>query len=381
MVNHNKNLLTKMTRITKAKIDQWCADYDRVRMDYVRYTKKIESLLDDILSSRNISYHLIEARTKDATSLREKITRGSKVYANPLEEITDFSGLRIITYYQDDALLIADAIKFEFDVDVENSVEHSPVDAEFGYRSAHYIVRLKESRTELVEWAGLAGLRAEIQVRTVLQHAWAAISHKLQYKRENDVPAQLRRKLFRLSALFELADDEFVSLRDASGRLVEEIDLQLAIGVRDIPIDHLSLSQFIEKSPTVVKLDGLAEEAGFKFDEVQFGNTRSDSSISDLVQLVGLSKITTLSQLEGILEDSLHWADQYFKDQFNDHFRKEMQDWYVTSAFVCALLVIRSEIKHLRPVNLHQLGWHREIASRVFRIAKSFSPSASAKTA
>jgi trimethylamine:corrinoid methyltransferase-like protein len=55
-------------------------------------------------------------------------------------------------------------------------------------------------------------MHAEVHVRTVLQHAWAAISHSLQYKKEDDVPAALRRRLNRLAALLELADQEFTTL-------------------------------------------------------------------------------------------------------------------------------------------------------------------------
>lgn len=53
------------------------------------------------------------------------------------------------------------------------------------------------------------GLKVEEQLRTILMHVLAAISHKLLYKRENDAPNVLKRKLNRLSALIELADEQF----------------------------------------------------------------------------------------------------------------------------------------------------------------------------
>ncbi|WP_181321729.1 GTP pyrophosphokinase [Trinickia symbiotica] len=331
--------------------------------------------MSDILQAKDIGYHLIEARTKDATSFREKIVRSSKSYTNPLEELTDLTGLRIITYYQDDAALIGELIKSEFDVDSTNSVEHSPIDSEFGYRSAHYIVRLSDSRAQLVEWAGLAGLRAEIQVRTVLQHAWAAISHKLQYKREHDVPTSLRRKLFRLSALFELADDEFVSLRDASGKLSKQIDNQLSKGDRNIRIDHVSLSQFVEQSIVVSELCTFAAEVGFSFDNPNHPDDSSRDIISDLVLLAGYARLNTLSQLENALEGALSWAKAYFAEQYlQSGGPGEQHEWYVSPAFICELLLIKSHISHLRPGYLLQLGWDRSIASRVFKVAKEFRP-------
>lgn len=363
-----------MAKDIRNTVDECCAHYDRVRPDYLRFTTKIESLLSDILQARDIGYHLIESRTKEAASFREKIVRASKSYTNPLEELTDLTGLRIITYYQDDAELIGKLIKSEFDVDSSNSVEHSPVDAEFGYRSAHYVVRLSDSRAQLVEWAGLAGLRAEIQVRTVLQHAWAAISHKLQYKRENDVPTPLRRKLFRLSALFELADDEFVSLRDASGILSQQIDSQLAKGNRNIRIDHVSLSQFIDQSPLVSELCALAAEVGFNFNDPGHPDDSDRDTISDLVLLAGYARLNTLSQFETSLGGALSWAKAYLSEQYVQSGSSSKHQWYVSPAFICELLLIRSHVSHLRPGYLLQLGWDRGIASRVFKVAKDFHP-------
>lgn len=363
-----------MEKRDRNTVNEWCTHYERVRPDYLRFTTKIESLLSDILQAKDIGYHLIEARTKDAASFREKIVRSSKSYTSPLDELTDLTGLRIITYYQDDAALIGELIKSEFVVDGSNSVEHSPVDAEFGYRSAHYVVRLSDSRAQLVEWAGLAGLRAEIQVRTVLQHAWAAISHKLQYKRENDVPTPLRRKLFRLSALFELADDEFVSLRDASGMLSKQIDSQLAKGDRNIRIDHVSLSQFIEQSPVVSELCALAAEVGFNFDDPNDLDDSDRDTTSDLVLLAGYARLNTLSQFENALEGASSWARAYFNEQYVQSGSSSKHKWYVSPAFICELVLIRSHVSHLRPGYLLQLGWDRGIASRVFNVAKDFRP-------
>jgi putative GTP pyrophosphokinase len=351
--------------------NHWCHQYERARPDYLRFTSKIESLLSDMLQAKGIDHHLIESRTKDLESFREKIVRSSKSYKNPLDELTDLSGLRVITHYQDDAILVADLIRAEFEVDSANSIDHSPEDAEFGYRSAHCVVRISETRAQLVEWVGLAGLRAEIQVRTVLQHSWAAISHKLQYKRENDVPTSLRRKLFRLSALFELADDEFVSLRDASGLLSQQIDKQLANGNHNIQIDHISLSQFIEHSPIIAELCDMAADAGFSFDS-QYADDSRDR-VSDLVQLSKYAKLNTLAQFEGVLKGSLPWARKYLSQQYIQGQNSGSSEWYASPAFICSLVFIKAILSHIRPAYVLKFGWDRSIASRVFKVAKTFN--------
>ncbi|MNJ50543.1 GTP pyrophosphokinase YwaC [compost metagenome] len=70
---------------------------------------------------------------------------------------------------------------------------------------------------------GLDGLKAEIQIRTMLMHAWAAISHKLLYKKEDDAPTQVKRQLNRLSALIELADEQFDSIKGIKTTITDGI--------------------------------------------------------------------------------------------------------------------------------------------------------------
>lgn len=353
-------------------IDDWCFQYEKVRPDYLRFTSKIQSLVEDLLQARGIGFHVIESRTKEISSFREKITRTSKSYSDPLTELTDLSGLRIVTYYQSDASLATELIKAEFDIDNSNSIEHSPCGAEFGYRSAHYVVRLSKSRSKLLEWGGLADFRIEIQVRTVLQHAWAAVSHKLQYKRETDIPEQLRRKLFRLSALFEIADDEFIALRDASTKLSEEINAKLSHGNQNIKIDYVSLSQFLEKSDAVSQLCQHAIDAGFSFEFYEAGEIPIEESVSDLIQVASFAEVSDIAALDSALRDASSWARQYLIEQYEEGESDNSSTWYATPAFICILILIKTFISKMSIYALVQTGWDADIASRVLKTAVGF---------
>lgn len=355
-------------------IEEMQAKYARLRPQYLRFTAKLESLLNDLLNAKSLGHHLIESRTKEINSFTEKITNSSNAYKNPLIEFTDLSGLRIITYYQDDAYAIGELVKSEFLIDTKNSVDHGSQLAEFGYRSSHYVVQLTEARTNLLEWDGLSEFKAEIQVRTVLQHAWAAISHKLQYKREEDIPSQLRRKLFRLSALFELADDEFISLRNASGTFSRAIDTRLTSGEREIEIDYVSLSQFLNKFTTINKLCAFAEKVGFSFEDLYPDDDEDDDrdSISDLIKLAFFCEISTIAEFERIINASISWAYDYLNTQFMSASNETKSSWHVSPPFICELILIHSQASKLSADYLMQIGWDPNIANRVFKIAQEF---------
>lgn len=94
----------------------------------------------------------------------------------------------------------------------EDKVDNLEPD-KFGYRSHHFVVTLRHEWLNVPNYRGLEGIKAEIQVRTILMHAWADISHKLSYKKKEHIPELFQRNLFQLSALFEIADDRFEMLR------------------------------------------------------------------------------------------------------------------------------------------------------------------------
>ena len=195
--------------------------YKDIKPKLERLRVNIESVLKQIINERKIPIFAIESRLKDEDSLSSKVIR--KSYTSPLDEIDDLCGIRVICYYQEDISNICSIIEQEFEILHQENKKDSLDDNQFGYSSYHYVVTLKENWLSHPNARGLDGLRAEIQIRTMLMHTWSAISHKLLYKREADVPYQFKRQLNRLSALIELADEQFDAIKNIKTQYIEEL--------------------------------------------------------------------------------------------------------------------------------------------------------------
>lgn len=231
---------------------------------YEQAANTFRRLIEDLLRSEAVDAAQIEHRAKTADSVREKINR--KQYENPLSEITDLAGVRVILYHASDVQPVIDLLRRQFSVDEENSTDKADelaVDA-FGYRSVHVVVELSEARATLPEYRRVAGLKVEVQVRTVLQHAWAAISHKLDYKSVGSAPKLVRRSLFRLSALLELADSQFDEIRAQLTEITDEYREGVKRGVLDIDLNVESLREWVSNGLDTDSLIDDAVRAGAK---------------------------------------------------------------------------------------------------------------------
>ena len=283
--------------------------YEEQRPAYVVFVTRLRELIEIWLSESNIQFQTIEGRAKSLSSFVEKIERSGKNYEEPLIDISDLAGLRIILFYLNDIQKVTDIIRTNFVVDEERSSDKRDTmdPEEFGYQSIHMIVRLDAARGDLPEWRLYAGFVAEIQVRTVLQHAWAAISHKLQYKKENEIPRRLRRRLYRLSGLLELADDEFESLRDEQAQFQKKLVAALKQKKLDIEINRDSLLEYLHSNNNVTKLIRLATENGITVD------VPVESWLSELLDLLGRARIGTITELDAFVRDLLASANRVIK--------------------------------------------------------------------
>ncbi|HCE2452787.1 RelA/SpoT domain-containing protein [Vibrio parahaemolyticus] len=150
----------------------------------------------------------LEARVKKLESILEKIERKPREL-NSVSELDDFIGLRIILLFKQDVNKTCDLIKSKFEIIEEENTANRLGDNQFGYQSNHLIAKFPKSWCNVPSLKGLDRFKIEMQVRTMSQHIWAAASHKLQYKKESNIPLPLKRAINRVSALLETVDLEF----------------------------------------------------------------------------------------------------------------------------------------------------------------------------
>lgn len=219
---------------------------------------KTEVHLKELLKAKNIKYHSISSRVKEEDKLKNKLLKSASKYASLLD-VTDISGLRIITYFEDEIDVVANIMKENFAIDFDNSIDKRETLAPntFGYLSLHYIASYSEYINSIPPIFSYDNIRFEIQIRSILQHGWAEIEHDLGYKSEIEVPYEVRRQFSRIASLLELADSEFINIRETLNIYEKTVKDYISISKKDIYINKLSLSTFLNESSVSRQLDSL----------------------------------------------------------------------------------------------------------------------------
>lgn len=200
-----------LTRTWKERPEIIRSYYDMFPV-HQRLCDEVKYILEKKIKSLGIEIGHLTSRAKSLASFCEKIER--KKYKNPLKEITDLSGVRIVFLYASDRPKLERLVEEEFEIHERvDKVSDQGVE-KFGYGALHYIVSLKKGHAG-ARYDDLRGVRCEVQIRTILQDAWAIVAHHLSYKHEEDIPKELKRKLHALSGLFETADDQFERINHA----------------------------------------------------------------------------------------------------------------------------------------------------------------------
>lgn len=191
---------------------------------YTRLGENVKEVLKSRLEKSDISYVYADSRVKKLNQFTKKLER--KKYKDPFSQTEDLCGVRVVCFFQNDVERIGEIIKKEFKVINTVDKQKETDSTAFGYRSKHYIVKINKDWCKIPNYEGLEDLKVEIQVRTILMHAWAEIEHKLAYKKETHIPPQFRRKFSLLSAKLEEADEQFEALanliHDNKYKIIEE---------------------------------------------------------------------------------------------------------------------------------------------------------------
>ena len=229
-------------------------EYFRVRPQYEDFAQAVKEILVQALKVRGIAVNSVEARAKEIESFGAKAETPSEnnlqepKYLSPLDDITDLAGVRIITFFLRTVESVGACIREEFEVLEHTDLSQTLLQEErFGYQSEHYLVKLSNKRTELPEYKLHLDLVAEVQVRTILQHAWAEIEHDIQYKSPIKITSTIRRRFMALASLLEIADREFQAIQDDDEKLKEQARTSVEEGVFDqIEITANALQSYLD---------------------------------------------------------------------------------------------------------------------------------------
>jgi putative GTP pyrophosphokinase len=256
---------------------------------------KTRNLIEDCLEDRQLKYQSVQARVKKNEKLREKYI--VKNYTQ-LDDITDQAALRIITYYQDEIDQVAEMIRNEFKLIPECCIDKRQIDPDrFGYHAFNFVCTHADKRTLDVQFKKFAEVRFEIQVTSILSHAWSEIEHEW-YDLKDAYPDEIKRRFSRQAALLEAAESEFLNLRAIKMDFNNSVALRFEAGVLDLLVNPVSLKTFIMGEPIVTQMD--SEIASIL--KVPFpSNPPSDSRLNLWSVEVRMARLETLQSLRDAL--------------------------------------------------------------------------------
>ena len=168
----------------------------------------------------------VTVRIKEEDSLIAKALHRQKDYSKPYHDIEDKVGIRFVVLLTEDTENICNIIKqipfwnYSEDQDFKKNREEYP--ESFPYESCHFVVKpldsfsydFKQDDTNKIEKVTIPkGTPCEIQVRSLLQHAYAELSHETLYKKKVRQKENIKRFLARSMALIESADYFFIQVK------------------------------------------------------------------------------------------------------------------------------------------------------------------------
>jgi ppGpp synthetase/RelA/SpoT-type nucleotidyltranferase len=229
------------------------AQYRALQPKYEKLATEVEYILQDALAEERVPVASVSKRVKSIASFAGKLRR--KTYKDPLADVTDLAGVRVVSYFRGDLARLEAIIRRHFHVDDKIDKFADMETDQFGYMAVQFIVCLKESYLG-ARYDELHGLKCEIQTRPVLADAWAILDHHLVYKKENAIPAELARQMKQLAAIVENAENQFEAIRREIEAHRESAKVATGDAFLNQPINQSSVIAFLERmSPNIPRPD------------------------------------------------------------------------------------------------------------------------------
>jgi putative GTP pyrophosphokinase len=275
------DLREQIMSLSEAAVVNVVAKYKALHPLYEQLVEEVRYTLERRLNATTASIVSISGRVKEVRSLEDKIRR--KPYQDPLTQITDLAGVRVVCNYESDLIDVSELIKTLFQIHEEIDKSSDLGIEKMGYSGRHLVVTLGGTYSG-ERYNEINSLKCEIQVRTVLQDAWAIISHKLIYKREATIPSRLRRDINNVASLLEIAQGVFDTVREKQEAY--RIDIAQREGIA---------SDFLAQS---VDFETLLAYTKWKYPDLPVSEEWNEALVSDL----DLDSYPTLGYIDAQVE-------------------------------------------------------------------------------
>lgn len=338
----------------KKIIDQ----YHESKELYENLKDDLEDILSSIIQTNHFRISNLSIRIKKENTLKRKIIYKNKYH--DITEITDVVAARIITLFEDDIDRLYECIKDNFEIVEYNDKRKKNYEdrIDFGYNSLHLLLKFTDSRCQLIEYSKYKHIVFELQIRTILQHSWAEIEHGLGYKSQYEIPKNIRRKLTRLSATLELADEEFVEIArelDEYNKGIVHIEkiLKTDINVHSL-IQYLHNSQILNNM-----FDKLKCKYRFNVDEDE--NLISELRLVKRFHNLGFSYI---HELDHFVSENINEIEWLAENLINFVIENKTINYYIILVWISLVILEKEEINDPE----HIIG--NEILSKIKRIGE-----------
>lgn len=200
-------------------------NYNQVKPNSEKFMEALRDQIENLLSMHGIILGVpLECRVKSLESISQNIER-NKLSLISVIELDDLIGIRLILLFKRDVNKIHEIMMDTFDIIRYEDTSTRLTETQFGYQSVHYVIRIPKSWLKVPSFHDFITFKAEVQVRTLAQHIWAATSHVLQYKQEASVPLPIMRSIYRVSAILETVDLEFERLLVERESYITKVDI------------------------------------------------------------------------------------------------------------------------------------------------------------
>ena len=255
--------------MNKRRIDEIGLRYVESLTLYEEYATRIRNLIQDLVELEGVEFYAIDGWADRPADLLRTLSELDEKDLPGVDLVT----VRVLLRFPEDVLRIEEVVKAEFDIDSSRSVPSSGLEDpyRFGYPAVVYILSLSNPRANLREWAKYKDLTFRLELRTMLQEAWATIFPKVNQTVGSLSEKKLTRELVLLAALLEKADQGFLSLRNEikDESLLVPPSNQIgnprneSLNVEKVFTDEELYNLFREDSSLLGKWNAVAIEAGY----------------------------------------------------------------------------------------------------------------------